>query len=119
MPVTVAIQMDPIDKIDIGGDSTFALALEAQSRGHKLWYYLPKHLAQVGAKVTAARAHPLTVRNERGNHFTADSGAALDLGTIDVVLLRQDPPFDMGYITTTHMLERLPKRVTVVNDPYW
>ncbi|MFM9862602.1 MAG: glutathione synthase, partial [Micropepsaceae bacterium] len=118
MPLTVAIQMDPIDKIDIGGDSTFALALEAQGRSYKLWYYLPKHLAQRGATVTT-RAQALTVRNERGNHFTLGEAQPLDLGTVDVVLLRQDPPFDMGYITTTHMLERLPKRVTVVNDPYW
>lgn len=119
MPLTVAIQMDPIDRIDIGGDSTFALALEAQARGHKLWYYLPKHLVQQGAKVSAARAHTLTVRNERGNHHTIGAPQPLDLATVDVVLLRQDPPFDMGYITTTHMLERLPKRVLVVNDPYW
>ena len=118
MPLTVAIQMDPIERIDIGGDSTFALALEAQSRGHKLWYYLPKHLAQQGGKITT-RAHTLQVRNERGTHFTTGPAEPLDLATVDVVLLRQDPPFDMGYITTTHMLERLPKRVTVVNDPYW
>ncbi len=118
MPLTVAIQMDPIDKIDIGGDSTFALALEAQSRGHKLWYYLPKHLAQRDGKVST-RAHTLVVRNERGSHFTLGAQQPLDLATIDVVLLRQDPPFDMGYITTTHILERLPKSVTVVNDPYW
>ncbi len=118
MPLTVAIQMDPIDKIDIGGDSTFALALEAQSRGHKLWYYLPKHLAQRDGKVST-RAHTLVVRYERGNHFTLGAQQPLDLATIDVVLLRQDPPFDMGYITTTHILERLPKSVTVVNDPYW
>ena len=119
MPLTVAIQMDPIDKIDIGGDSTFALALEAQARGHKLWYYLPKHLAQRDGKVSAARAQTLQVRNERGNHFTLGTPQPLDLSTMDVVLLRQDPPFDMGYITTTHILERLPKRVLVVNDPYW
>jgi glutathione synthase len=118
MPVNVAIQMDPIDRIDIGGDSTFALALEAQNRGHKLWYYLPKHLAQRGSKVTT-RAHTLAVRNERGNHFTIGPAEPLDLSTMDVVLLRQDPPFDMTYITTTHMLERLPKRTLVVNDPYW
>jgi glutathione synthase len=110
--------MDPIDRIDIGGDSTFALALEAQARGHKLWYYLPKHLAQRGDKVTT-RAHTLAVRNERGKHFTIGSAEPLDLATMDVVLLRQDPPFDMSYITTTHMLERLPKRTLVVNDPYW
>ncbi len=118
MSLTVAIQMDPIDRIDIGGDSTFALALEAQSRGHKLWYYLPKHLAQRDGKI-AARAQTLAVRNERGNHFTLGPPRMLDLETMDVVLLRQDPPFDMGYITTTHLLERLPKKVLVVNDPYW
>jgi len=118
MALTVAIQMDPIERVDIGGDSTFALALEAQTRGHKLWYYLPKHLAQRDGKVSA-RAHALTVRAERGNHFTLGAPELLDLGTMDVVLLRQDPPFDMGYITTTHILERLPKRVIVVNDPYW
>lgn len=119
MPLAVAIQMDPIDRIDIGGDSTFALALEAQNRGHRLWYYLPKALVQRGETVIAARAHELKVRNERGNHFTLGAAQPLDLATMDVVLLRQDPPFDMGYITTTHMLERLPKRVMVVNDPYW
>jgi len=118
MSLTVAFQMDPIDKIDIGGDSTFALALEAQARGHKLWYYLPKHLAQRDGKISA-RAQPLMVRNERGNHFTLGDEQPLDLSKIDVVMLRQDPPFDMGYITTTHMLERLPKRVLVANDPYW
>ena len=118
MSVNVAIQMDPIDRIDIGGDSTFALALEAQTRGHKLWYYLPKHLAQRDGKVSA-RAQTLSVREERGNHFALGEPQLLDLGTMDVVLLRQDPPFDMGYITTTHILERLPKRTLVVNDPYW
>lgn len=118
MTLTVAIQMDPIDKIDIGGDSTFALALEAQNRGHKLWYYLPKALAQRGDSITT-RAQELAVRNERGNHFTLGPVQPLDLAAVDVVLLRQDPPFDMAYITTTHMLERLPKRVLVVNDPYW
>ncbi|MDZ4867243.1 MAG: glutathione synthase [Alphaproteobacteria bacterium] len=118
MSLAVAIQMDPIDRIDIGGDSTFAIALEAQNRGHKLWYYLPKHLAQRDGKVSA-RAQTLSVRNERGNHFTLGEPQLLDLATMDVVLLRQDPPFDMGYITTTHILERLPKRTLVVNDPYW
>jgi glutathione synthase len=118
MSLAVAIQMDPIDRIDIGGDSTFAIALEAQNRGHKLWYYLPKHLAQRDGKVSA-RAQTLSVRNERGNHFTLGEPQMVDLGTMDVVHLRQDPPFDMGYITTTHILERLPKRTLVVNDPYW
>src|SRR5205085_2966064 len=117
MSLTVAIQMDPIERIDIGGDSTFALALEAQSRGHKLWYYLPKHLIQRDGKI-ATRAQPLIVRNERGNHFDLGDEQALDLSSVDVVMLRQDPPFDMAYITTTHLLERLPKRVVVVNDPF-
>ncbi|MEQ1756453.1 MAG: glutathione synthase [Micropepsaceae bacterium] len=118
MPLTVAIQMDPIDKIDIGGDSTFALALEAQNRGHRLWYYLPKALVQRANRISA-RAQALTVRNERGNHYTLGQPEHLDLSTTDVILLRQDPPFDMAYITTTHILERLPKKVVVVNDPYW
>lgn len=118
MSLTVAIQMDPIDRIDISGDSTFALALEAQKRGHRLWYYMPKALAQRGDRIST-RAQELTVRNERGNHFTLGQFEHLDLSTTDVVLLRQDPPFDMAYITTTHILERLPKRVLVVNDPYW
>jgi glutathione synthase len=118
MSLTVAIQMDPIDRVDISGDSTFALALEAQKRGHGLWYYLPKTLAQRGDRISA-RAQLLTVRNEKGNHFSVGPTEQLDLATTDVVLLRQDPPFDMAYITTTHILERLPKRVLVVNDPYW
>jgi len=118
MSLTVAIQMDPIERIDIGGDSTFALALEAQTRGLKLWYYLPKHLIQRDGKISA-RAHELTVRNERGNHYAVGDEQPLDLAAVDVVMLRQDPPFDMAYITTTHLLERLPKRVLVVNDPYW
>ncbi len=118
MPLTVAIQMDPIERIDISGDSTFALALEAQNRGHTLWYYLPIALAQRENNITT-RAQNLTIRNERGNHFTLGSPQTLDLAEMDVVLLRQDPPFDMAYITTTHMLERLPKRVLVANDPYW
>ena len=118
MSLSVAFQMDPIERIDIGGDSTFALALEAQTRGHKLWYYLPKHLIQRDGKISA-RAHELTVRNERGNHYAVGDEQPLDLAAVDVVMLRQDPPFDMAYITTTHLLERLPKRVLVVNDPYW
>ena len=118
MPLTIAFQMDPIDRIDIGGDSTFALALEAQKRGYNLWYYLPKALAQRGDRITT-RAQALTVRNERGNHFTLGPFEHLDLASVDVVMLRQDPPFDMAYITTTHILQRLPKRVLVVNDPDW
>ena len=82
MALTVAFQMDPIERIDIGGDSTFALALEAQTRGHKLWYYLPKHLMQRDGKVSA-RAQPLALRNERGNHFTLGTAETLDLETIE------------------------------------
>jgi glutathione synthase len=119
MSLAVAIQMDPIERIDIGGDSTFALALEAQKRGHRLWYYLPRALMQRGSDIHAATAHALAVRNERGNHFTLGPAERLDLASMDVVLLRQDPPFDMAYITTTHILERLPARVLVVNDPWW
>ena len=119
MSLTVAIQMDPIERIDIAGDSTFALALEAQKRGHKLWYYLPRTLVQRGTGISAFSANELSVRNEKGNHFSLGTTSPLDLATMDVVLLRQDPPFDMSYITTTHMLERLPSRVLVVNDPYW
>jgi len=119
MSLTVAIQMDPIERIDIAGDSTFALALEAQKRGHKLWYYLPRTLVQRGTGISAFSANELSVRNEKGNHFSLGTTSPLDLATMDVVLLRQDPPFDMSYITTTHMLERLPPRVLVVNDPYW
>ncbi len=117
MSLIVAFQMDPIERIDIGGDSTFALALEAQARGHQLWYYLPKHLVQRDGKISA-RAQSLTVRNQRGDHFSLGAEQNLDLADVDVVMLRQDPPFDMGYITTTHMLERLPKRVVVANDPF-
>lgn len=119
MSLTVAIQMDPIERIDIGGDSSFALALEAQNRGHRLWYYLPRTLAQRGTAIFAYSAQELSVRNERGNHFTLGAPRELDLGQMDVVLLRQDPPFDMSYITTTHLLERLPPGVLVVNDPWW
>jgi glutathione synthase len=114
--LTVAIQMDPIEKIDIGGDSTFALALEAQSRGHKLLYYGPRDLSFREGKVTA-RARPLSVRAVKGDHFTLGDIAVLDLSTTDVVLMRQDPPFDMAYITATHVLESIHPKTLVVNDP--
>ncbi|MBE0562772.1 MAG: glutathione synthase [Ochrobactrum anthropi] len=117
MALTVAIQMDPIVGIDIDADSTFALALEAQRRGHRLFYYLPSDLAY-GAGRLMAFARPLTVRRERGNHFTLGEAVDLDLGVeADVVLLRQDPPFDLAYITTTHLLELIHPRTLVVNDP--
>ncbi|MBI1179331.1 MAG: glutathione synthase [Alphaproteobacteria bacterium] len=116
MSLAVAIQMDPIAGINISADSTFALALEAQRRGHGLYYYLPRDLSFVHGRVVA-RAHPLTVRREPGNHFTLGAEEVIDLATFDVVLLRQDPPFDMDYITTTHLLEHVHPDTLVVNDP--
>src|SRR3984885_14037971 len=116
MPLTVAIQMDPIEKIDISGDSTFALALEAQARGHSLLYYGPRALTFNNSAVTA-RVRPLSVRATKGDHFTAGEPSVYDLSRADVILMRQDPPFDMAYITATHILERLHPKTLVVNDP--
>jgi glutathione synthase len=116
MALTVAIQMDPIESIDIDADSSFALALEAQRRGHGLYHYLPQDMSLVGTRLTA-RARPLTVRRERGNHHGFGAAETIDLATVDVILLRQDPPFDLAYITTTHLLEHIADRVLVVNDP--
>ena len=112
----VVIQMDPIERIDIRGDSTFALALEAQKRGHAISYYLPRELSLRDGKLTAP-ARRLAVKDEIGAHFKAEPPAMIDLKTVDVVLLRQDPPFDMAYITTTHLLEHLKGATLVVNDP--
>jgi glutathione synthase len=117
MPLTVAIQMDPIERIDIVGDSTFALALEAQGRGHSLIYYGPRDLTFRDGAVTA-RVRPLTVRNTKGDHFTLGEPSVNDLSQADVVLMRQDPPFDMAYITATHILERIHPDTLVVNDPF-
>ena len=116
MGLAVAIQMDPIETIDIGGDSTFAMALEAQARGHRLWHYLPRALSLRDGRLTA-RARPLTVQAVRGAHHSFGEAETLDLGAVDVILMRQDPPFDMGYITATHLLEHVADRVLVVNDP--
>jgi len=116
MSLDVAIQMDPIEGISIDADSTFALAEEAQARGHGLWHYLVQHLSFRDGKLTA-RARRLAVRRERGNHATLGDFAALDLAEVDVVLMRQDPPFDMAYITATHLLEHVHPRTLVVNDP--
>jgi glutathione synthase len=116
MGLKIACQMDPINKIDIRGDSTFAMLLEAQKRGHELFYYVPDHLALDGDKLIA-RGSTLTVRDTIGDHFTLTDPRKIDLGTWDVVLLRQDPPFDMNYITTTHLLERIHPKTLVVNDP--
>jgi glutathione synthase len=116
MPLTVAVQMDPIAKINIKGDSTFALLLEASARGHELLFYTPDSLAMRDG-VVSARMQPLQVRDIEGDHFTLGEAAMRALDTVDVVLMRQDPPFDMSYITATHMLERVHPKTLVVNDP--
>src|ERR1043166_6028608 len=116
MALTVAIQMDPIERIDIGGDSTFALALEAQNRGHGLLYYGPRDPRFRDGKVSAD-VRPLNVRAVKGDHFALGDAFVYDLSSADVVLMRQDPPFDMAYITATHILERIHPKTLVVNDP--
>jgi glutathione synthase len=116
MALTVAIQMDPIEKIDIAGDSTFALALEAQARGHGLLYYGPRDLSFCDGKISA-HVRPLNVRAVKGDHFALGEAFVYDLSAADVVLMRQDPPFDMAYITATHILERIHPATLVVNDP--
>ena len=112
----VAVQMDPIDKINIKGDSTFALMLEAQARGHRLVYYPTGKLSMRDAKVFAG-VRPVEVRDVEGDHVTMGDEERIDLASADVVLMRQDPPFDMNYITATHLLERIHPRTLVVNDP--
>ncbi|HVV41167.1 MAG TPA: glutathione synthase, partial [Nitrobacter sp.] len=116
MPLKVAVQMDPIARINIRGDSTFALLLEAQKRGHSISYYTPDKLSLRGNDLVAP-IHPLTVRDEEGNHFTLGEASRTHLESFDVVLLRQDPPFDLAYITTTHLLERIHPKTLVVNNP--
>jgi len=116
MALNVAVQMDPIDKINIAGDSTFALLLEARARGHKLLYYTPDKLSLSEGRVVAAAA-PLEVRDVKGEHFTLGSTQTTDLAGLDVILLRQDPPFDIAYITSTHLLQHLQPNVLIVNDP--
>jgi glutathione synthase len=116
MRLNVAVQMDPIERINIRGDSTFALLLEAQARGHSLAYYTPDRLVLRDGKVSAT-VEPLEVRDSAGNHFTLGEPRHVALATFDVILLRQDPPFDLAYISTTHMLERLQPGTLVINDP--
>lgn len=116
MALRVAIQMDPIEKLVIKGDSTFALMLEAQRRGHELLYYTPERLAMLKSEVIA-HANPVAVMDEEGNHYRLGERNTVNLSEFDVLLLRQDPPFDMSYITTTHLLESLQSQVLVVNDP--
>ncbi|HKL45719.1 MAG TPA: glutathione synthase [Roseovarius sp.] len=114
----IAFQMDPIAPVDIDADSTFRIAEEAQARGHELFYYMPDALAYVEGRVTA-RGCPLEVRRIKGDHFSLGEPREADLGEFDVVWLRQDPPFDMHYITTTHLLQRIMPGTLVVNDPFW
>ncbi len=116
MALKVAVQMDPIQSINISGDSTFAMMLEAQRRGHLLFYYQTKTLALNGGTLFAT-GQDVTVRDEKASHATLGEERRADLGEQDVVLMRQDPPFDMGYITATHMLEAIHPKTLVVNDP--
>lgn len=118
MTLRVAFQMDPIGPINIDADSTFRIALEAQARGHSLFYYTPDRLTFDEGKIIA-RGHALTVRREKNNHYTLEKQEVLDLSTMDVIWLRQDPPFDMSYITSTHILDMLPRETIVVNNPFW
>src|SRR5258708_5679392 len=114
--VKVAFQMDHIARIRIRGDSTFALMLEGQARGHALFHFTPDRLALRDGRLEA-RVEPVTVRDVEGDHFALGEAAMADLASFDVVHLRQDPPFDMGYITTTHLLQRLHPKTLVVKDP--
>ena len=116
MTLIVAIQMDPIEAIDIEADSTFVMALEAQARGHSIYHYLSQDLVLNHGRVIAG-ARPLRVRRETGDHFTMGAQEWIDLALVDVVLMRQDPPFDMAYITATHLLEHVHPKTLVVNDP--
>ena len=116
MGLSVAFQMDPLDAIDIDADSSFALALEAQKRGHEIHHYLPQDLSFHDGRVIA-NARPFEVRRDRGDPFTLGAAETVDLSNFDIVMMRQDPPFDMAYITATHLLERIHPETLVVNDP--
>ncbi len=116
MSLNVVVQMDPIERINIKGDSTFALLLEAQKRGHRLCYYTPDRLALLDGHVFA-RVQDLSVRDSAGDYFTLGEPRRAELTEFDVVLLRQDPPFDLAYVTSTHLLERIHPQTLVVNDP--
>lgn len=117
MTLRVAVQMDPLEGINIAGDSTFAIMLGAQARGHRLWHYTADALSWVDGRLWTM-GYPVTVQRVAGNHFTFGEPEILDLGRdTDVVLMRQDPPFDLGYITATHLLERIQGETLVINDP--
>ena len=117
MSLRVAVQMDPLETINVAGDSSFALMLAAQARGHSVFHYDVKSLAYDCGRLTAWAA-PVVVQRETGNHYSAEESRQIDLvRDVDVVLMRQDPPFDLSYITATHLLERLEGQTLVVNDP--
>ena len=118
MPLKVALQMDPIGSVNINADSTFRIGLEAQARGHQLFFYTADKLAFVEGRMIA-RGFPITLRRESGNHVSFGAETEVDLAEYDVVWLRQDPPFDMGYITNTHLLDLIHPGTLVVNDPFW
>lgn len=118
MPLSVALQMDPIGAIDIKADSTFRIGLEALARGHSLFFYTPDRLSYQEGRIMA-RGWDLELRAVEGNHFSLGPEREVDLSEMDVVWLRQDPPFDMSYITNTHLLERIHPETLVVNDPFW
>ncbi len=118
MGLRVALQMDPIGSVNIDADSTFRIGLEAQARGHTLFFYTPDRLAFREGRVVA-QGFPVELRRETGNHVSFGAEAEVDLGGFDVVWLRQDPPFDMSYITSTHILDMIHPRTLVVNDPFW
>ena len=118
MKLTVVVQMDPIERIKIAGDSTFALLLEAQSRGHHLLYYTPDLLSLDGSTLVAP-VQTLKVSDVQGSHAELGDARRMDLAEADVILLRQDPPFDLAYVTSTHLLERIHPKTLVVNDPRW
>ena len=117
MPLKIAVQMDHISTVNIAGDTTFALSLEAQHRGHQLFHVTPDRLSMENGTVVAA-LEPMQVHDVKGEHFTLGQAVVTDLSEMDVVLLRQDPPFDMFYVTTTHMLQRIHPKTLVVNDPF-
>ena len=117
MPLRVAVQMDPLDRINVAGDSTFAIMLKAQELGHQLYHYAPEDLSYAEKRLWTM-GYPVTVRRVPGDHYSFGEPQILDLGRdVDVVLMRQDPPFDLGYITATHLLERIRDETLVVNDP--
>jgi glutathione synthase len=116
MQLNVAVQMDPIARINIRGDSTFAMLLEAQKRGHSISYFTPDRLSLRGEDLVAS-VQSLSVRDQAGDHFTLGEPQRVNLASFDVVLLRQDPPFDLAYITSTHFLERIHPKTLVVNNP--